>query len=245
MKLTALTLSVLALLFIPASAQAKDKEEYTEDFPIEDCEFVTTGGNRYFKLEIGRELHFDNANCVAEGECDELEELIITVLDETHDVIMDIDETPTAITTRVIEEREWADEELAEVSRNFVAECDDTGDIYYFGEKVDDYEDGQIVGHEGAWEAGVDDARPGILVPGGAFLLGARYFQEIAPDLALDRAEHAEMGLEIGVPAGDFEDCVLVEETTPLERKELSEKVYCPDIGLVIDDDLELTAINE
>ena len=81
-------------------------------------------------------------------------------------------------------------------------------------------------------------------MPGGAFLLGARYFQEIAPEVALDRAEHVAMNLDIEVPAGDFEDCVEVEETTPLE-KGISTKIYCPGTGLVFDDGLELTLVVE
>ena len=40
-------------------------------------------------------------------------------------------------------------------------------------------EDGRIVSHEGAWRAGVDGAQPGLIMPG-TFLLGSRYFQEIA-----------------------------------------------------------------
>lgn len=98
----------------------------------------------------------------------------------------------------------------------------------------------------GAWRAGENGARPGIILPGGPFLLGSRYFQEIAPQVAMDRGEHINMGLEITVPAGStFTDCVAVEENTPLDKKELSTKIYCPGVGLVIDDDLELVQIVE
>jgi hypothetical protein len=77
-------------------------------------------------------------------------------------------------------------------------------------------------------------------------LLGARYFQEMAPNgEALDRAEHVEMGLEITVPAGTFENCVKINETRPLDKKELSEKCYCQGVGLLIDGDLELREIDE
>jgi len=44
------------------------------------------------------------------------------------------------------------------------------------------------------------------------------------------------------LPAGKFDDCVEVEETTPLEAG-TSTKVYCRGVGLVKDDDLELTAV--
>jgi hypothetical protein len=98
------------------------------------------------------------------------------------------------------------------------------------------------VDHEGAWLAGKNGARPGILMPEDGFLLGSRYFQEIAPGVALDRAEHVRAGFSTQVPAGRFDSCLEVEETTPLGSG-TSTKIYCRGVGLVQDDELELTAI--
>ncbi|UCF90714.1 MAG: hypothetical protein JSW39_20870 [Desulfobacterales bacterium] len=221
-------------------AQDGESPAFTSEFPLGDCKFRTKGANRYFILAPGRQLFFDNRNC---EDCEELVENRITVLDETRAIQLEIDGRLKTVKTRVVEEFETVDGELAEISRNFFAECEDTRDVYYFGEDVDIFEDGEVVSHDGAWLAGKNGARPGIIMPGGAFLLGSRYFQEIAPDVALDRAEHVAMGLEIEVPAGDFENCVEVEETTPLDPEELSTKIYCPETGLVIDDDLELVKI--
>ena len=92
--------------------------------------------------------------------------------------------------------------------------------------------------------AGKDGARPGIIMPDRAFLLGSKYYQEQAPT-AKDRARHTALGLEIEVPAGVFHNCVEVTETSPLELGEESIKVYCPNVGLVIDEDLELIAVYE
>jgi hypothetical protein len=104
----------------------------------------------------------------------------ITVLDETVDVV--------GVTTRVVEERETANGVLAEISRSFFAICERTNTVVYFGEHVDNYDDtGTVVlNHDGAWRAGVGGALPGVIMPGSA-LLGARYFQEIAPEVTLDR----------------------------------------------------------
>ena len=74
----------------------------------------------------------------------------------------------------------------------------------------------------------------------GSFLLGSRYFQERAPGVGLDRAEHVAMGLTLTVPAGTFKDCVEVLETASLEPNAMSTKRYCPGIGLVFDDGVEL-----
>ena len=44
----------------------------------------------------------------------------------------------------------------------------------------------------------------------GRFLLGSRYFQELAPGVALDRAEHVKMGFTVHAAGTTFEDCVEV-----------------------------------
>lgn len=247
MKSKSIVIGALAASLMPLTALA---EEFTDEFPIADCEFETNEfeaeeANRYFTLKPGRELHYNNYACASEGECDEVEELVITVLNRTRNITFEADGKKKTVTTRVVRERETANGELVEISRNFFAECDDTQDVYYFGENVNIYEDGKIVSHDGAWLAGKNGAKPGIIFPGGAFLLGARYFQEVAPGIALDRAEHVDMDLEVEVPAGNFEDCVFIEETSPLEPGDISEKTYCPGTGMVFDNELELTAVIE
>ena len=60
-----------------------------------------------------------------------------------------------ASSRRVVEERESEDGELKEVSRNFFAFCKKTGNLFYFGEEVDDYDsEGNVVSHSGGWRAG-------------------------------------------------------------------------------------------
>ena len=101
-----------------------------------------------------------------------------------------VDQNGATVETRVVEEREWRGDALIEVSRNFFAFCPETSDAYYFGEEVDDYKNGEISGHGGAWLAGLDEARPGMIMPGDP-QVGMKYYQEIAPNVALDRAEIA------------------------------------------------------
>lgn len=96
-----------------------------------------------------------------------------------------------------------------------------------------------IVDHSGSWLAGVNGARPGLVMPG-IVLLGSRYFQEVAPDVAMDQAEFVAMDQVVITPAGTFSKCVKSAETTPLEPKALEFKLYAPDIGLVQDDTLLL-----
>jgi hypothetical protein len=216
-----------------------------QQFPLEDCHFQPRGGNAFFELTPGRQLYLTNQECVAAGECEELEELWITVLRETRDVVLRDDGRRRRVTTRIVEEMEMADGELVEISRNFFATCKPFNDVYYFGEDVDIYEDGKIVSHDGQWLAGRNNAEPGIIMIDSGFLIGARYFQEIAPDVALDRAEHVAIDLEVNTPAGKFDDCIQVTETTPLEPGHESIKFYCPHAGLIADGELKLQAVYE
>jgi hypothetical protein len=238
----------LALLVLPGMLFAGNthKLAFTESFPVAECSFANAGGNAYFLLEPGRQLYYTNEACLDEGACNELVELTITVLsgpNSTKEVKFNVDGTEVNVTTRIVMEEEWANGELAETSWNYFAVCQGGNDVYYFGEDVDIYGEGGSVSHEGAWLAGKNGAMPGIVMPGGAFLLGSRYYQEVAPGVALDRAEHVAMGLEIDTEAGTFQNCVEVLEDTPLEKKSGSTKTYCPNVGLVIDDELILVDI--
>jgi hypothetical protein len=203
-----------------------DEKEFTTEFFTDDCTFATTGRNPYWiPLVPGYEA-------LLEGEEDGEEIAVeITVLEETFEV--------DGVETRVVQEYETADGELVEISRNYFAFCMETGSVFYFGEDVDIYEDGEVVSHDGAWRSGEDGAEAGIIMPG-TVLLGSRYYQEIAPDVALDRAEHMAMDVTAETEAGTFEDCLEAWETTPLAPDDLSIKVYAPGVGLVIDDVTEL-----
>lgn len=213
--------------------------EFTNQFRLEDCTWSAWGRqNPYFNLRPGYQL-------VLEGEEDGTEiRAEVTVLRELKTIAF---RTPRGVTltvvARVVEEREFEDGVIVEVSRNWFARCVETSDIFYFGEEVDNYEDGVLVNHHGAWKAGEDGALPGLIMPG-TFLLGSKYYQEIAPGVAEDRGENVAMGLRVVVPAGTFHGCVRVEESNPLSSSGGRDlKVYCPGVGIVKDEALELVEI--
>lgn len=201
----------------PGGEQIK---KWTDTFNVENCTFATVGRNRFFSLEPGHQLVLQS---------DE-EKVVITVLEQTKMI--------GGVKTRIIEEREEKDGELAEVSRNFFAICKEHGDVFYFGEEVDDYKDGKIVAHGGAWRADEPDSRAGIIMPG-TILLGARHYQEISPK-AMDRAEIIADDVTMKTHAGTFKNCIRVEETSGLDPDEKCYKTYAPGVGIIQDEDLLL-----
>jgi len=200
-------------------------EEWMASFDLENCDFASTGENSYFILEPGYQV-------ILEGEEDGEEiQLTMTVLDETKVV----DE----VETRVVEEKESEVGNLVEVSRNYFAICKSTNDAFYFGEDVDIYEDGEIVSHEGGWLASQNGAKAGMIMPD-KVEVGMKYYQEIAPGVAEDRAEIVSVNDTLDTPAGNFQNVLKTEETNPLEPNEKEYKFYAPGIGLIQEEGLKL-----
>jgi hypothetical protein len=214
-----MALTCLVVLF----AQTRDAggQTWTRNFQIQEGELSSTGRNPYFILEPGYRMVLENGS----------ERLTITVLNETRQV--------DNVETRIVEERETKNDLPVEISRNYFAISRRTNNVYYFGEDVDIYKAGKVIGHEGAWMAGVNSARFGLAMPG-VSTLKARYYQELAPGVAMDRAEIVSLSETLNTPAGVFKDVLKIVETTPLERGAVEAKYYAPGVGLLRDGSLKL-----
>lgn len=210
------------LFSTPTVPTSSAEAGWLENFDVSTCNMATTGSNQYFILEPGFQL-------VLEGGT---EVLVITVLDE----VVEVD----GIQTRVVEERESRGGELIEVSKNFFAICEQTKDVFYFGEEVDMYQGGQVANHSGEWRSGEGDARFGLIMPGTP-LVGMKYYQEIAPGIAMDRAEIISLDETFSTPAGKFSKSLNIKEGTALNPLEVEYKTYAPGIGLIQDQSLLLT----
>jgi hypothetical protein len=214
--------AVAVLTFSTAWGQGKGKKsDWQDEFALSSCNLVTTGRNPYFVLEPGFQL-------VLEGDDTKIQ---ITVLNET--------KTIDGVNTRVVEEREWKEGKLHEVAKNYFAICEQTKDVFYFGEDVDYYENGKVVKHDGSWLAGTNGNRAGLMMPGTP-KLKMKYYQEIAPGVAMDRAEIESLTETCKTPAGTFSGCMKVKEGSALNLLETEYKYHAPGIGLVRDADVRL-----
>jgi hypothetical protein len=213
--------ATVALASAAVCAQGSGDTSWQEAFDLSSCTMQPEGKSRYFVLEPGFQT-------VLEGGDTKLQ---ITVLEETRPV--------AGVTARIVEEREWKDSELYEVSRNYFAMCEETKDTYYFGEEVDFYENGKVVKHDGSWLAGENSNRPGLIMAGSP-KPAMRYYQELAPGVAMDRAEVVSLDETCETPAGTFSNCLKVKEGTALDPSESEYKYYAPNVGLIQDKDLKL-----
>ena len=225
--LTTAAVSILASSLAPASVEQPAPGDWQRTFNIGAGDVATAGESPYFILKPGSQLTLEGK------EGGKTVRLVVTVLDETQIV--------GGIEARVVEERESEDGALVEVSRNFMAIHRTTRDVYYLGEEVDIYKNGKIVDHEGAWLHGSKGATLGLLVPA-APVIGQRYYQEVAPGVAMDRAQIVSVTERVTTPAGTFEKCLKTEETTPLEPGDKEYKLYAPGVGLVRDGLLALVS---
>ena len=214
---TAVAIAGLIGMLVSSAPSADDKKKeddlagWSHDFSSEKADLISTGRNPYFVLEAGHVLVLEDNDGLR---------LTITVLDETKKV--------DGVECRVVEEREVKGGKEIEVSHNYFAISKRTNSVYYFGEDAG-----------GAWMSGEKGAKFGLMMPG-LPLLKARHYQEIAPGDAMDRAEIVSVDETVKTPAGEFKNCVKIEETTPLEPDERAHKYYAAGIGMVREGKLKL-----
>jgi hypothetical protein len=203
-----------------SSGAKTDQSGYRDTFDVNKASLTPTGNNAYLPIQPGRVLKLVHGN----------DRLTVSILPGT--------KTVDGVAAGILEEREEKGGQLIEVSHNYFATDPSTGNVYYFGEDVDNYKEGKIINHESAWLAGEKGARFGLMLPGKP-KRGEKFYQEIAPKVALDRVEVVSIDETVKTPAGTFEHCVHLRETTPLEP-DVSHKYYAPGIGMIKDDEFEL-----
>jgi len=110
---------------------------------------------------------------------------------------------------------------------------DADGNVWYLGEDTKEYADGRLVCAEGSWEAGVDGAQAGIVVPGRPEV-GMAYRQEYYAGEAEDRARILSLDERAEVPFGAFDGLLMTRDTTPLEPRVLEHKLFAKGVGPVL-----------
>lgn len=142
------------------------------------------------------------------------------------------------VRTRVVRDvLRRADGSVAERTRDWYA-TDDTGRVWYFGEATATYDrSGGLIDREGSWQAGVDGAVAGTIMPAHPHATQA-FRQEFRRGEAEDQAWVVRRGGTVRTPAGRFRHVVKSFEWTRLEPDVVSTKLYAPGVGLVSERDV-------
>jgi uncharacterized membrane protein YkoI len=208
-----------------AKKEAPAARAFTDTFAVEAGDWASSGRNTYFILEPG---YFQ----IFEGKEDGKDvRITITVLGETRKI--------DGVETRVVEEKLFENGQIKEIARDYFAFSKKSQSVYYFGEDVGNYKNDKVDNHDGSWISGEKGAKYGLIMPG-INLLGARYYQEMAPGVGMDRAEVVSLKETVETPSGRYENCLKTEETTPLEPAVKEYKLYAPGIGLVQEGEAKL-----
>src|ERR671919_445439 len=136
------------------------------------------------------------------------------------------------ITARVLRDTVTEDGELIEDTKDWYAQ-DAEGNIWYLGEETAEFEDGELTTRAGSFEAGVDGALPGIIMPADP-RPGMRYRQEYYKGQAEDNGEVLSTNELAEVPYGQFRDVLLTKDTITIEPDVQEYKLYAKGVGPVL-----------
>lgn len=174
--------------------------------------------NKYLPL-----AKFDRCDLAGEDEGAEIR-VVRTLLDRTEKFKFDGDRVRVA----VIRDKEWEDGELVERTFDYFGQSDE-GTVYYFGEDVDDYEDGEIVGHDGEWRYGRDTNKLGVLMPDNP-KIGDTWKPERVPGITEEDAKLVSKRDQKTVGGTTYEDVLRVREFQQ-PGDETEHKLYARGVG--------------
>jgi hypothetical protein len=182
---------------------------------LDPANFVEVVDNPYFPMIVGSRWVYEG---VSDGEFERVE---ITVTDDAKTVM--------GIAATVVRDSVHVNDELVEDTYDWFAQ-DRDGNVWYLGEDSTEYENGEAMSTSGSWEAGVDGALPGIVMPAEP-AVGDAFRQEFYVGEAEDMFEIIEVAGSADVPTGHYENVVTTRDWTPLEPDVIEHKQYAPGIG--------------
>jgi hypothetical protein len=207
--------------FIAAlSALTACGQQRSDAVQLDPAKFTTNIDNPYWPMKPGsrwvyRETDSDGAR----------QRVVVTVTRRTKLIA-------NGVTARVVHDVVTEDGKPVEVTDDWYAQ-DRAGNIWYLGEDTTEYENGKPVSKEGSFEAGVDGAEAGVIMPAHP-RVGMRYRQEYYKGHAEDRARIFSLRERAEVPFGFFRQTLMTREENPLEPRVLEYKFYARGVGPVL-----------
>lgn len=210
----------------PASYPRSD-----EPFELDGASLSPDVTNQWFLLEPGTRWTFREID--EEGQ---VLEVVVTATTETRMIA-------NGAEARVVRDTVTLDGEIIEDTLDWYAQ-DEDGAVWYLGEDTAEFEDGELTSHAGSFEAGVDGALAGVIMPADP-AVGMAYRQEYYEGVAEDNGEVLGLDAAAEVPAGSYDGLLQTADTNALEPGVLEHKFYASGVGVVLTVDLESGAREE
>jgi hypothetical protein len=190
-----------------------------EPVHLDPARFTASVDHPYWPMRPGSRWTYRQTG----GDGDE-RRIEVTVTDRTRTIM--------GIQARVVHDVVTEDGEVTEDTYDWYAQ-DDEGNLWYLGEDTRKLDDGKVTSREGSWEAGVDGAQPGIMLPARPNP-GMVYRQEYDGLRAQDTAAVLSLGQRAKVPSGLFDHVLVTKEFSPLEPGLLKHDFYAAGVGPVL-----------
>ena len=212
---TATLFAILSALVVAACGDEADSK--TE---LDPADFTTEIDNPWWPMTPGsrwiyRETDSEGAN----------QKVVVTVTDRTKTIA-------NGVEARVVHDVVSENGQLVEVTDDWYAQ-DRDGNVWYLGEDTTEYENGEPVSQSGSFEAGVDGAEAGVIMPAQPEP-GMSYRQEYYEGEAEDRGAIVSLEQQAEVPAGHYEPALMTNDTNPLEPKVNEFKFFARGVGPVL-----------
>ncbi len=174
--------------------------------------------NKCFPLIPGRSLIYKGGT----------ETITVTVTTDTKEI--------EGVTCAVVRDVVETEGEVKEDTTDWFAQ-DTQGNVWYFGEIVQNLEDGELVNLAGSWKAGVNGAKIGIAMKANPLVKGV-YRQKLLLGEAEDVAKVLSVTASAQAAAASCSaDCMLTKDYTPISPDKIEYKYYAPGIGFVLEVD--------
>ncbi|HYZ19300.1 MAG TPA: hypothetical protein VE615_07130 [Gaiellaceae bacterium] len=219
-------IAVIALTAVTAGCGGDDSKPRGSSLPqgsepveLDPDDFTTEIDNAYWPMAPGSRWVYREAG--VEGGQTRVE---VTVTKRTKTVM--------GIAGRVVHDVVTEDGEVVEDTLDWYAQ-DADGNVWYLGEDTKEYENGKVKSTAGSWEAGVDGAQAGVIIPAHP-QLGMKYRQEYYEGEAEDQGEVLAVDEKVTVPFGSFDHVLKTKDSTPLEPALVEHKFYARGVGPVL-----------
>ena len=203
---------------------AKAPEKKWEDFnPASFTASSATIDNTWMPLKPGTRFTYSGTTIEDDGSSVP-HRVVINVTDLT--------KTIGGIKSAVTWDLDYSDGQLVEAEIAFFAQ-DKDGNVWRMGEYPEEYEEGKFIAAP-SWIHGIEDARAGIMMQARPQPKTPSYSQGWGPAVGwTDRGQVDQVGQKTKVPAGAYEDVLVIAETSASEPDATQLKYFAKGVGNV------------